>query len=379
MRRKRSPEVVVVSGASAGIGRAVVREFARHGAHLGLLARGQAGLDGARAEVVRLGGKALALSIDVAVADQVEAAAAQVEEQFGPIDIWINDSMTTVFSPFHEMTAEEFERVTAVTYLGAVYGTRAALRRMLPRDRGVIVQVGSALAYRSIPLQSAYCGAKHAIQGFTAAVRCELLHEHRHVHLTMVQLPAVNTPQFGWVKSHLSHKAQPVPPIYQPEVAARAIYYAAHHHRREILVGLSTVIAIVGNNLAPGIGDWYLARTGYASQQVANQPEDPTRLENLWEPVDGPAGDQGAHGAFDWRAHRHSLQTWTTLHRAGLVSGVGLLLLVALILTLLFSRGLPVHLGQLSGHGPGGRTTQSRNPAEGIAPAWAHLPRVEGL
>jgi NAD(P)-dependent dehydrogenase (short-subunit alcohol dehydrogenase family) len=346
MRRRRSPEVVVVTGASAGIGRAVVREFARHGAHLGLLARGQAGLEGARAEVERLGGQALALPIDVAVADQLEAAAAQVEEQFGPIDIWINDAMTTVFSPFHEMTAEEFERVTAVTYLGVVYGTRAALRRMLPHDRGVIVQVGSALAYRGIPLQSAYCGAKHAIQGFTEAVRCELLHDHRHIGLTMVQLPAVNTPQFRWVKSRLPNKAQPVPPIYQPEVAARAIYYAAHHRRRELYVGLSTVIAILSDKLAPGIGDWYLARTGYASQQVAHQPEDPARLDNLWEPVDGPEGDLGAHGAFDQRAHRHSLQTWVTLHRAGLVVGVGLLLLVALIFTLLLGNGLATHLAQ---------------------------------
>jgi NAD(P)-dependent dehydrogenase (short-subunit alcohol dehydrogenase family) len=344
MRRRRSPEVVVVTGASAGIGRAVVREFARHGARLGLLARGQAGLEAAKAEVARLGGQAIALPIDVVVADQVEAAAAQVEEQFGPIDIWINDAMTTVFSPFHEMSAEEFERVTAVTYLGVVYGTQAALRRMLPRDRGMIVQVGSALAYRGIPLQSAYCGAKHAIQGFTEAVRCELLHDHRQIWLSMVQLPAVNTPQFEWGKSRMPDRAQPVPPIYQPEVAARAIYYAAHHRRREIYVGLSTVIAILGDKLASGIGDWYLARTGYASQQLANQPENPARLDNLWEPVDGPEGDRGAHGPFDQRAHSHSLQTWVTLHRAGLVVGMALLLLMALILALLFSSGLLLRL-----------------------------------
>jgi NAD(P)-dependent dehydrogenase (short-subunit alcohol dehydrogenase family) len=345
MRRTQSPEVVVVTGASAGIGRAVVREFARHGAHLGLLARGHAGLEVARAEVERLGGKALVLPIDVAVASQVEAAAARVEEEFGPIDIWINDAMTSVFSPFHTMTAGEFERVTAVTYLGVVYGTLAALRRMIPRDRGIIVQVGSALAYRGIPLQSAYCGAKHAIQGFTESVRCELLHDHRHIRLTMVQLPSVNTPQFGWVKSRLPKKAQPVAPVYQPEVAARAIYYAAHHRRREIFVGISTVIAIVGNKVAPGIADWYLARTGYASQQVANQPEDPTRPYDLWEPVDGPEGDHGAHGAFDRQAHRRSLQTWATLHRASLVSGaVLLILLVVLALVLVHTGGLPVHL-----------------------------------
>jgi NAD(P)-dependent dehydrogenase (short-subunit alcohol dehydrogenase family) len=296
--------------------------------------------------VERLGGQALVLPVDVAVAEEVEAAAARVEEELGPIDVWVNDAMTTVFSPFQAMSAEEFERVTAVTYLGVVYGTQAALRRMLPRDRGTIVQVGSALAYRGIPLQSAYCGAKHAIQGFTESVRCELLHDHRKVWLTMVQLPAVNTPQFGWVKSRMPNKTQPVPPIYQPEVAARAIYYAAHHRRREIFVGLSTVIAIVGNQLAPGIGDWYLARTGYASQQVANQPEDPARLENLWEPVDGPKGDQGAHGTFDRRAHRRSLQTWVSLHRAGLAGGTALLLLVALLVTLLLSTGLPQHLAR---------------------------------
>jgi short-subunit dehydrogenase len=346
MRRTRSPEVVVVTGASAGIGRAVVREFARRGAHLGLLARGHAGLEAARAEVERLGGKALVLPVDVAEAGQVEAAAARVEEEFGPIDVWVNDAMASVFSPFHTVTAEEFERVTAVTYLGVVYGTLAALRRMIPRDRGTIVQVGSALAYRGIPLQSAYCGAKHAIQGFTESVRCELLHDHRHIRLTMVQLPSVNTPQFGWVESRLPNKARPVAPVYQPEVAARAIYYAAHHRRREIFVGISTVIAIVGDKLAPGIGDWYLARTGYASQQAADQPEDPTRPYDLWEPVDGPEGDHGAHGTFDRQAHRRSVQTWATLHRAWLASCAALLLLGAVVLALLLSGVLPVGLAR---------------------------------
>ena len=223
MRRERRPEVVVVTGASAGVGRATVRAFARQGAHIGLLARGIEGLEAARVEVEAAGGKALVLPTDVARDDQVEAAAAAVEEAFGPIDIWVNNAMVSVFSPLQEMTPEEFRRVTEVTYLGTVYGTMSALRRMQPRDHGTIVQVGSALAYRGIPLQAAYCGAKHAIQGFTESLRCELLHDGSHIHLTMVQLPALNTPQFSWVKSRLPHKAQPVPPIYQPEVAAEAI------------------------------------------------------------------------------------------------------------------------------------------------------------
>ena len=222
-------EVVVITGASAGVGRATVREFARHGAKIGLLARGSAGLEGAKRDVERLGGEALVLPTDVADADQVEAGAAAVENQFGPIDVWVNDAMASVFSPVKEMKPEEYRRVTEVTYLGFVYGTLAALKRMLPRDRGTIVQVGSALTHRSIPLQSAYCAAKHAMVGFTDSLRCELIHDYSRVHVTVVQMPALNTPQFSWVKSRLKYKAQPVPPIYQPEVAARAIYWAAHH------------------------------------------------------------------------------------------------------------------------------------------------------
>jgi NAD(P)-dependent dehydrogenase (short-subunit alcohol dehydrogenase family) len=313
------PEVVVITGASAGVGRATVREFARCGAHIGLLARGLDGLEAARREVEEMGGRALALSTDVADADRVEAAAAEVEEKFGPIDIWINNAMTSVFSPIKEMRPEEFKRVTEVTYLGVVYGTLAALKRMLPRDRGVIVQVGSALAYRGIPLQAAYCGAKHAIQGFVESLRCELLHDKSSVRVTMVQMPALNTPQFRWVKSRLPHKAQPVPPIYQPEVAARAIRYAAHHDRREMYVGMPTVEAIVGNKVAPGLLDHYLARTGYESQQT-DEPADPNRPNNLWEPV---PGDHGAHGVFDDRASDHSLQLWADTHR-GLLALVGL-------------------------------------------------------
>src|SRR5438034_6802471 len=244
---------VVVTGASAGVGRATARKFARNGARVALLARGRDGLEAARKEVEELGGKALVVPVDVANAEQVEAAAAQIEAELGSIDIWINNAMVSVFSPVKEMTPEEFRRVTEVTYLGYVYGTLAALKRMLPRDRGVIVQVGSALAYRGIPLQAAYCGAKHAIQGFMDALRCELLHDGSRVRVTMVQMPALNTPQFGWVKSRLPHKAQPVPPIFQPEVAAGAIHWAAHHARRELIVGGSTSIVLFGNKLGAGL------------------------------------------------------------------------------------------------------------------------------
>src|SRR6266478_291169 len=248
----RASEVVVITGASAGVGRATAQRFAKKGARIGLLARGIDGLEGARRDVEKLGGKALVIPVDVADADQVEAAAARIEAELGEIDIWINNAMTSVFSPIKEMTPEEFRRVTEVTYLGYVYGTLAALKRMLSRDRGVIVQVGSALAYRGIPLQAAYCAAKHAIQGFCDSLRCELLHDKSNVRLTMVQLPALNTPQFGWVKSRLPRRTQPVPPIFQPEVAAEAIYFAAHHPRREFYVGMPSVKAIVANKIAPG-------------------------------------------------------------------------------------------------------------------------------
>ena len=310
-------ETVVITGASAGVGRATVREFAKHGANIGLIARGDDGLEGARREVEAAGGRAMVFPVDVSDADAVDAAAAAVENEFGPIDVWVNDAMTSVFSPFKEMTAAEFKRVTEVTYLGFVYGTMAALRRMLPRNHGTIVQVGSALAYRSIPLQSAYCGAKHAIAGFTDSIRCELIHDKSKVHITMVQMPALNTPQFGWVKSRLPDKAQPVPPIFEPEVAANAIFWAAHHHEREVWVGIPTVAAIVGNKFIPGLLDHYLGRTGYASQQT-DQPADPNQPNNLWEPV---AGDHGAHGTFDSRAHAFSPQLWTDEHRGLLALG----------------------------------------------------------
>src|SRR5690242_2651519 len=274
-------QVVVITGASAGVGRATAPAFGERRARVGLLARGRDGLEAAKQEIEIAGGKAFVFPLDVANSEQVEAAAQAVEENLGPIDVWINNAMTSVFSPVKEMTAEEFKRVTEVTYLGFVYGTLSALRRMLPRDRGVIVQVGSALAYRGIPLQAAYCGAKHAIQGFMDSLRCELLHDGSKVQVTMVQMPALNTPQFGWVKSRLPHRAQPVPPIYQPEVAAEAIVWAAHHPRRELYVGFSTVKAIIGNNIAPWLGDWYLARVGYAAQQT-DTLADANHQYNLW-------------------------------------------------------------------------------------------------
>jgi short-subunit dehydrogenase len=294
------------------------------GSRVGLLARGRDGLDGARRDVERLGGKALVVPTDVADSGQIEAAATAVEDQFGPIDVWVNNAMVSVFSPVKELTPEEVERVTEVTYLGTVYGTLAALRRMLPRNRGAIVQVGSALAYRAIPLQAAYCGAKHAIQGFTESLRTELLHDGSGVHVTMVQLPAMNTPQFSWVRSRLPRKPQPVPPIYEPEVAADAIVWAAHHRRREMSVGGPTVAAIYGNKLAPGLFDRYLARTGYDSQQT-DEPADPNRRDNLWQPL---AGDHGAHGTFTGRALDSSPQTWLNMHAptvfAALVAGTAL-------------------------------------------------------
>ena len=314
------PRTIVITGASAGVGRASARAFAQEGARLGLLARGGDGLEATRREVEALGGQALALSVDVADAERVETATREIETQFGPIDVWINNAMLSVFSPVKEMTPEEFKRVTEVTYLGYVYGTLAALRRMLPRDRGLIIQVGSSLAYRGIPQQSAYCAAKHAIQGFVDSLRSELLHDRSRVQVTMVQLPGLNTPQFEWVKSRLPRKAQPVPPIFQPEVAARAIVHASHHPRREIFVGGSTVKTILLNRLIPGVLDHYLARYIYDAQQYDGLA-DPNRTHNLWEPV---PGDHGAHGAVDERARRWSLQVWLNEHR-GWVFGALLL------------------------------------------------------
>lgn len=317
---KRVP-VVVITGASAGVGRATVREFATRGASIGLMARGRDRLEAARREVHELGGRALVLPVDVANADDVESAASDVEKTFGPIDVWVNNAMASVLSPVLKMTAVEYRRVTEVTYLGYVHGTLSALKRMVPRDRGIIIQVGSALAYRSIPLQSAYCGAKHAIQGFTNSLRSELIHDGSRVRLTTVQLPAVNTPQFEWIKSRMPRHPQPVPPIFQPEVIARAIVWASEHDRRELWVGLPTVKAIVGNKIIPGLLDHYLAWVGYSSQQT-DEPLDPNRPDNLFEPV---PGGYSAHGRFDRQASCFSLQTWLNLHRLPLsLIGIGL-------------------------------------------------------
>ncbi len=319
-------QVVVVTGASGGIGRATATAFGARGAKVALLARGEAGLAGAAGDVEAGGGQALVLPTDVADPAQIEAAAERVESELGPIDVWVNVAFTSVFSPFEKITPEEYKRVTEVNYLGFVYATMAALKRMTPRDAGTIVQVGSALAYRGIPLQTAYCGSKHAIQGFNEALRCELLHDKSNVHVTMVQMPAVNTPQFSWVINRLPKHAQPVPPIYQPEVAARGVLYAADHpHRREYWVGGSTMGTLAANAIAPGVLDRYLARTGYKSQQT-NQDRSPDQAENLWNPADGTNGkDYGAHGAFDNKAVDRSEQLWLSHHHGLLGAAAGAL------------------------------------------------------
>ena len=312
--------VVAVTGASGGVGRAVAREFARRGDSVALLARGEVGLDAAAAEVRAAGATAMVVPVDVSESAQLESAVADIETELGPIDVWINSAFTSIFAPFAEISSEEFKRVTEVTYLGAVYATMAVLRRMRERNAGTIVQVGSTLAYRGIPLQTAYCGAKHALQGFHESLRTELLHAHSNVKVTMVQLPAVNTPQFSWVLSRLPERAQPVPPIYQPEIPAHAVAYAADHpNRREYWVGASTAATLIMNSIAPGLLDRYLARTGFTSQQTG-QPKDPDQPANLWVPADGRGGhDFGAHGAFDKTAKPMSVQVWASQHHKALI------------------------------------------------------------
>lgn len=314
------PPVVAITGASAGVGRAVVREFAKDRARIGLMARGPEGLEAARHEVEQAGGEALVCPCDVADYRQVEAAATQIEEAFGPIDVWINVAFAGVFSRFIEMSMEDFERVTNVTYLGQVHGTYAALKRMIPRDRGSIVLVGSALAYRGIPLQSAYCGAKHAIKGFHDSLRTELIEAKSNVNVSLVDLPGVNTPQFDWVRTNLPGKPKPASQPYQPEIPARAIRFAAYKKRRAVKVGLPTLQVVWGNRLAPSLMDHYLARTGISGQQ-ADEPVSPNRQDNLYQPV---PGDRGAHGRFDAEAKTRSPQLWLTMHRktVGLAVGV---------------------------------------------------------
>ena len=312
MPTQSSPQVVVVTGASGGVGRAIAHAFAKRGAHVGLLARGQEGLEDAAEEVRSLGGQALVVPTDVADAEQVEAAALAVEARFGAIDVWVNDAMATVFARFVDIDPEEYKRATEVTYLGAVYGTMAALRRMTARDEGTIVQVGSALAYRAIPLQAAYCGAKFAIRGFSDSIRTELRADHSNVHITMVQLPGLNTPQFNWCRSKLPRHPMPVPPIYQPEIPAEAVYWAAQHRRRELWVGFSTLKAIVGNKLAPGLADRYLARTAIDGQQMPDMPVEGERAGNLFEPIPDMAA---THGIFDAQAKSRSPELWAATHR----------------------------------------------------------------
>jgi NAD(P)-dependent dehydrogenase (short-subunit alcohol dehydrogenase family) len=324
-RSRTSPRVVVVTGASGGIGRAAAASFAERGDTVALLARGERGLAGAREEIEASGGNAHAYAVDTADAAAVDEVAGRIEDELGEIDVWVNVAFTSVFARFVDIEPDEFERVTRVTYLGFVNGTRSALRRMRPRDRGTIVQVGSTLAYRGIPLQSAYCGAKHATQGFHESLRTELLHEASQVRVTMVQMPAVNTPQFSWVLSRLPRQAQPVPPIYQPEVAARAVVYAADHpRRREYWVGETTAATLLVNAVAPGLLDRYLARTGFDSQQTS-QPKPTDQAANLWEPADGDDGrDYGSHGLFDEQSHAHSPQVWASQHHGAVaLAGVG--------------------------------------------------------
>jgi short-subunit dehydrogenase len=329
-RNATSMRVAIVTGASGGVGRAVVRGLARKGYSIGLLARGRDGLEGAKRDVEQLGGRALVLPTDVSQHAQVESAAESVDRELGPIDLWINDAMVSMYAPFWEISPDEYKHITEVTYLGQVYGTMAALKRMRPRDRGTIVQVGSALAQRSIPLQSAYCGAKHAIAGFTESIRSELMHEKSNVKITTVLLPGVNTTQFEWTKNRMPHKPRPTGTIYQPEVAADAIIFAAEHpERKKVLLGYPTVEATLGEKIIPGALDHYLSHAAWEGSQLP-EPADPNKPDNFWEPL---PGDHGSHGPFNEQAWTHSVQLWATKHRTGLLAalaGVGVAAAVAM-------------------------------------------------
>jgi NAD(P)-dependent dehydrogenase (short-subunit alcohol dehydrogenase family) len=313
---KQRRDVVVITGASGGVGRAVARRFADDGARIGLIARGRAGLEAAAREVRERGGEALVLPLDISDADAVEAAASTVEETFGPIDIWVNDAMVTIYAEFLDIEPDEYRRATEVTYHGMVWGTRAALKRMVPRDRGKVVQVCSALGYRGIPLQSPYCGAKHACKGFTESVITELLHNKSKVKLSMIQLPGVNTTQFTWGRTKLPKQTTPVPPIYQPEIAADAVHHAAYQRRRQIYVGIPTVKTILGERTAPWLLDHILAKQGFTSQ-MTDQPLNPEGHDNLFEPIET---DRGSHGPFDDQAKSSSLQYEFVKHRAVVAS-----------------------------------------------------------
>ena len=318
------PLVVVVTGSSAGLGRAIAHGFAKRGARIGLIARNPEALEAAKQECERLGGQALVLPVDVSCADAVDAAASKIEETFGPIDVWVNDAMVSVFSPVKEMEAADYKRVTDVLYLGFVHGTLAALKRMLPRDRGTIIQIGSALSYRSIPLQSAYCACKHAINGFTDSLRCELHHDNSKVNVTTVQMPAMNTTQFDWVKNRMPNDTQPVPPIYEPELAAEVVVAAgyAKRPRREYWVGTPTVMAILGQKVFPGILDVYLGKTGYKSQQIKNEPKNPEAPNNLYNYV---PGKHSARGKFADRSAMTSAEVFMVLNRNWVVVGAAAL------------------------------------------------------
>ncbi len=313
---KKKPQIVVITGASGGVGRATARAFADRGAHIALLARGQDGLEGAKRDVEERGGKAIVIVTDVSKHKQVDAAAEQAERELGEIDVWVNNAMVSEYAPVWEITPDEYRHITEVTYLGQVYGTMAALKYMMPRNRGVIVHVGSALAHRSIPLQSGYCGAKHAIYGFMESLRCELIHKKINVHVTMVSLPGVNTTQFSWTRNKMPKKPQPVGPIFQPEIAADAIVFATHAHRKEILLGFPTVEAVLGERVNSEVLDHYIADTAWNGAQ---RPEDadPDAPNNFWHPL---PGDHGAHGPFDDRAKTFSSQLWMNKNRKGIAA-----------------------------------------------------------